>query len=56
MKIITQAKLLVLCLFLISCAQTYNFKSIKENPIYYNSKINGSLTKVMGAMHLGVSF
>ena len=49
-KIIQVQKTSFICfilLFLSGCAQTYNFISIKENPIYYDSKIKGSLTKVM---------
>ena len=47
MKYIIQAKLLILCLLIIGCTTPYNYVSIKKNPVYLDSLIEGSLTEVM---------
>lgn len=47
MRIIIHVKLLVLFTFLLGCAQNYDYVTIKENPIYYNSLIKGSISEVM---------
>lgn len=47
MRRIIQAKLLILCLLLVGCIKHYNYNSIKENPIYFDSSIKGSLSEVM---------
>jgi hypothetical protein len=47
MRIIIQAKLLILFTFLVGCTHNYDYVTIKKNPIYYDPLIKGSISEVM---------